>query len=77
MAWGARVNASRVDVDEQWLQRRGRWSSWCVVWDGPTALPVLAVLLPSRGQWAGRWVGRPLRQLNTVPQVLITEGLQA
>src|SRR6266850_2355756 len=40
-------------------------------------LPLLAALLPSRGQWACRWVGRQLRQLKNVPQVLITDGLQA
>ena len=39
-----------------------------------TELPVLAALLPSRGQWACRWVGRQLRQLNKVPKVLITDG---
>src|SRR2546422_388523 len=43
----------------------------------PTELPVLAALLPSRGQWACRWVGRQLRQLKKVPKVLITDGLQA
>ena len=43
----------------------------------PTELPVLAALLPSRGQWACRWVGRRLRQLKKVPKVLITDGLQA
>jgi transposase-like protein len=74
---GERVNASMVYVDEKWLKLRGRWYYWFVVLDGPTELPVLAVLLPSRGQWACRWVGRQLRQLNKVPQVLITDGLQA
>ena len=66
-----------VSVDETWRKLRGRWYSWFVVWAGPTELPVLAVLLPARGQWACRWVGRPWRQLNNVPQVLITDGLQA
>jgi hypothetical protein len=43
----------------------------------PTELPVLAALLPSRGPWACRWVGRQLRLLKKVPQVIITDGLQA
>jgi transposase-like protein len=43
----------------------------------PTELPVLAALLPSRSQWACRWVGAQLRQLKQMPQVLITDGLQA
>jgi len=42
--------------------------------DVDTELPVLAALLPSRGQWACRWVGRQLRQLKHVPKVLITDG---
>jgi hypothetical protein len=33
-----------------------------------TELPVLAALLPSRSQWACRWLGRQLRQLKKVPQ---------
>ena len=63
-----------VDVDETWLKIRGRWYSWVVVLDVPTELPMLAALLPSRGQWACRGVGRQLRQLNKVPQVLSTAG---
>jgi len=74
---GERVHASMVHVDEKWLKIRGRWHYWFVVLDVPTELPVLAALLPSRGQWACRWVGRQLRQLKKVPQVLITDGLQA
>ena len=74
---GERVHASMVYVDEKWLKIRGRWHYWFVVLDVPTELPVLAALLPSRGQWACRWVGRQLRQLKRVPQVLITDGLQA
>ena len=38
---------------------------------------MLAALLPSRGQWACRWVGRQLCQLKKVPTVLITDGLRA
>lgn len=72
-----RVTASMVYVDEKWLKIRGRWSYWFVVLDVPTELPVLAALLPSRGPWACRWVGRQLRQLKKVPRVLITDGLQA
>jgi transposase-like protein len=74
---GERVHASIVYVDEKWLKIRGRWHYWFVVLDVPTELPVLAALLPSRGQWACRWVDRQLRQLKKVPQVLITDGLQA
>jgi hypothetical protein len=74
---GERVHASMVYVDEKWLKIRGRWHYWFVVLAVPTELPVLAALLPSRGQWACRWVGRQLRQLKKVPQVLITDGLQA
>jgi transposase-like protein len=71
------VKAHMVYVDEKWLKIRGRWYYWFVVLDVPTELPVLTALLPSRGQWACRWVGRQLRQLKKVPQVLITDGLQA
>src|SRR5215470_1636772 len=74
---GERVKASMVYVDEKWLKIRGRWYYGFVVLDGATELPVLATLLPSRGQWACRWVGRQLRQLKKVPKVLITDGLQA
>jgi transposase-like protein len=74
---GERVKASMVYVDEKWLKIRGRWYYWFVVLDVPTELPVLAALLPSRGQWACRWVGQQLRQLKKVPKVLITDGLQA
>jgi transposase-like protein len=71
---GERVKAHMVDVDEKWLKIRGRWHSWCVVLDVPTARPVLAALLPSRSPWAGRGVGRQLHQLKKVPKVLITDG---
>ncbi len=74
---GEHVKASMVSVDEKWLKIRGRWDYWFVVLDVSTELPVLAALLPSRGQWACRWVGRQLRQLKKVPKVLITDGLQA
>ena len=74
---GERVKASMVYVDEKWLKIRGRWYYWFVVLDVSSELPVLAALLPSRGQWACRWVGRQLRQLKKVPKVLITDGLQA
>jgi transposase-like protein len=74
---GEQVQASMVYVDEKWLKIRGRWHYWFVVLDVSTELPVLAALLPSRGQWACRWVGRQLRQLKKVPKVLITDGLQA
>ncbi|HSF29244.1 MAG TPA: hypothetical protein VLK82_02045 [Candidatus Tectomicrobia bacterium] len=71
------VKAHMVYVDEQGLKRRGRWHYWFVVFDVPTELPVLATLLPSRSQWACRWLGWQLRQLKKVPRVLITDGLQA
>ena len=71
---GERVHASRVSVDETGLKSRGPWPSWGVVLAVPTALPVLAARLPSRGQWAGRGVGRPRRQRNNGPQGLLTDG---
>jgi len=74
---GERVKAHMVYVDEKWLKIRGRWHDWFVVLDVPTELPVLAALLPSRSQWACRWVGWQLRQLKKVPKVLITDGLRA
>ena len=74
---GERVQAHMVYIDEKWLKIRGRWHYWFVVLDVPTELPVLAALVPSRSQWACRWVGAQLRQLKKMPQVLITDGLQA
>jgi transposase-like protein len=74
---GERVKGQMVSVDEKWLKIRGRWHYWFVVLDVPTELPVLAALLPSRSQWACRWIGRQLRQLRRVPHVLMTDGLQA
>ena len=72
-----RVKAPMVYVDEKWLKIRGRWHDWFVVFDVTTELPVLAALLPSRSQWACRWLGVQLRRLHKVPQVIITDGLQA
>src|SRR5215510_3298435 len=72
-----RVKAHRVYIDEKWLKIRGRWHYWFVVLDVPTELPVLAALLPSRSQWACRWLGRQLRRRKKVPQVLSTDGLPA
>jgi transposase-like protein len=72
-----RVKGQMVSVDEKWLKIRGRWQYWFVVLDVTTELPVLSALLPSRSQWACRWVGRQLRQLKKIPRVLITDGLQA
>jgi transposase-like protein len=72
-----RVQAHMVYIDEKWLKLRGRWHYWFVVLDVPTELPVLAALLPSRSQWACRWLGRQLYGLKQVPQVIITDGLQA
>jgi transposase-like protein len=74
---GERVQAHMVYIDEKWLKIRGRWHYWFVVLDVPTELPVLAALLPSRSQWACRWVGAQLCQLKKIPRVLITDGLQA
>jgi hypothetical protein len=74
---GARVKAHMVDVDEQWLTIQGRWHEWFVVLDVTTELPVLAAFLPSRSQWACRWLGRQRRWLTNVPQVLMTDGWQA
>jgi transposase-like protein len=72
-----RVNAPMVYVDEKWLKIRGRWQYWFVVLDVTTELPVLAALLPSRSQWACRWVGAQLHRLKKIPRVIITDGLQA
>jgi len=72
-----RVQAHMVYIDEKWLKLRGRWHYWFVVLDVPTELPVLAALLPSRSQWACRWLGRQLHGLKQVPRVIITDGLQA
>jgi transposase-like protein len=74
---GERVKAQMVYVDEKWLKIGGRWHYWFVVLDVTTELPVLAALLPSRSQWACRWLGWQLRQLKKVPRVIITDGLQA
>src|SRR5262249_2862335 len=52
-----RVKTHMVYVDEKWLKIRGRWYYWFVVLDVATELPVLAALLPSRSQWACRWLG--------------------
>jgi transposase-like protein len=71
------VKARMVYVDEKWLKIRGRWQYWFVVLDVTTELPVLAALLPSRSQWACRWIGRQLYRLKQVPRVIITDGLQA
>jgi transposase-like protein len=73
----ARVKAQMVYVDEKWLKICGRWHYWFVVLDVATELPVLAALLPARRQWACRWLGRQLRLLKKVPQVIITDGVQA
>jgi hypothetical protein len=73
----AGVQAKMVYVDEKWLKIPGRWQYWFVVLDVTTELPVLAALLPSRSQWAWRWLGVPRRQLKKVPHVSITDGLQA
>jgi hypothetical protein len=59
-----RVKAHMVYVEEKWLKMRGRWHDWFVVFDVPTELPVLAALLPSRSQWACRWLGVQLRRLH-------------
>jgi transposase-like protein len=72
-----RIQAKLVDVDEKWLTSRGRGHDWFVGLAVATELPVLALLLPSRSQWACRWLGRQLRQLKHVPRVLITDGLPA
>jgi hypothetical protein len=71
---GARVQASLGSGEEKWLKIRGRGHYGFVVLDGATALPVLAVRLPSRGQWAWRWVGRQWRPRKKGPQGLIPAG---
>jgi transposase-like protein len=72
-----RIQAHMVYIDEKWLKIRGRWHYWFVVLDVHTELPVLAALLPSRSQWACRWIGRQLRRLKQMPTVIMTDGLQA
>jgi hypothetical protein len=71
---GERVKAQMVYVDEKWLKIRGRWHYWFVVLDVTTELPVLGALLPSRSQWACRWLGAQLCQLKKIPRVIITDG---
>jgi hypothetical protein len=68
------VKAQMVSGDETWLKIRGRWHYGFVILDVHTELPVLTAVLPSRSQWACRWLGRQRRQLKTVPRVLITDG---
>lgn len=85
MAWGPRVShwrgergkAPMGEVDATWRKSRGRWPEWFVGLDVPTARPGVAALLPSRGQGAGRWGGRPLRGLNTGPRGRSTAGFPA
>jgi len=72
-----RVKARMVYVDEKWIKIRGRWHYWFVVLDTDTELPVLAALLPSRGQWACRWIGCQLKRIKKIPSVMITDGLAA
>jgi hypothetical protein len=71
---GERVKAPMVSGDEKWLKLRGRWQYGFVVLDVDTELPVLAALLPSRSQWACRWLGRQLRLLTQVPRGLSPMG---
>jgi hypothetical protein len=73
----AGVTAHRVSGDEQWRKMRGRWQYGFVVLDVAPALPVLAALLPSRSQGAYRGLGRQLHLLKQVPQVIMTDGVQA
>src|SRR4030095_9739970 len=73
----ARVTAQMVYGDEKVLNILGRWHYWFAVLDVATELPVLAALLPSRSQWACRWLGRPPRLLQQAPAVPLTDGLQA
>ncbi len=74
---GERVKAQLVYGDAKGLKTRGRWHYWFVVLDVTTELPVLAALLPSRRQWACRWLGWQRRRLQKGPRVIITAGLQA
>jgi hypothetical protein len=53
-----------VYVDEKWLKIRERWQYWVVVLDVTTELPMLAAILPSRSQWACRWLGRQVHRLK-------------
>ena len=63
-----------VYVEEKWLKIRERWQYWVVVLDVTTELPMLAAILPSRSQWACRWLGRQLHRLKQGARAMITDG---
>ena len=54
------------------------WQYWFVVLDVHTARPVPAALLPSRSQWACRWIWRQLHWLQqhvkTIERFYATSG---
>ena len=63
-----------VYVEEKWLKIRERWQYWVVVLDVTTELPMLAAILPSRSQWACRWLGRQLHRLKQGARAMSTDG---
>jgi hypothetical protein len=66
-----------IGVDERRLKIQGRWHYCYDVLEVSTDLPVLTTLLPSRSQWASRWISRQLCLLKKVSHVIIRDGLQA
>jgi transposase-like protein len=68
--------ATRVYVDEQWLNIRKRWHSWFVAVDQKTGLPCFRDLLPTRSKWAGRLFVLKLNRLGKAPSQIMTDGLQ-
>jgi transposase-like protein len=70
-----RVRARIVYVDEKWLKIQRKWHYWFVVLDDQTGLPVLASLLPTKGEQACRWIGCMLKRIGKMPGVIITDGL--
>ena len=69
------LKASYLYVDEKWLKIGGKWHYWFVALDGQTGLPLLAHLLPTRSQWACRWIFLKVKVLGKWPRAVITDGL--
>lgn len=69
------LKATYLYVDEKWLKIGGKWHYWFVALDGQTGLPVVAHLLPTRSQWACRWIFLKVKVLGKWPRAVITDGL--
>lgn len=69
------VKGTKVFVDEKWIKIKGKWHYWFVVMDVAVELPIVAVLLKSRGKWACKYIGCLLARLKKLPKVVITDGL--